>query len=129
MALLNDNCSAYSTVDFMVALNNAEVLFLPLNRFPENQPMDAGVTASVKMRYRSAHMDQAADLMEEDVSDIYKIDILLAMRALRRTCVELSRDIIKQCWSHPKISPATAQLESATNLESSLESERPRLEE
>lgn len=74
-------------------------------------------------------MNRAIDLMEEDVCDIYKIDILSAMRALKRACTEFPGNVIKQGWVHTKISPATVQVESATNLRSSLECERSWLEE
>lgn len=129
VVLLICNCSAHDTVDSVVALNNVEVPFLPPNTTSKFQPMDAGVIVSVKLRYRSAHMDQAIDLMEENVSEIYKIDILSAMRALKSVWVELPGNIIKQGWSHTKVGPATIQVESATNLASSLASERSRLEE
>ena len=50
--LLLDNCTAHGQPEILVTLQNVHVIFLPKNTTSRLQPMDAGIIASVKRRYR-----------------------------------------------------------------------------
>jgi len=44
-----------------LTLSNVQVLFLPPNTTSRIQPMDAGIIAAFKKRYRSFHLAHAVD--------------------------------------------------------------------
>lgn len=60
-----------------------EVTFLLPNTTSKVQPVNAEVIAAVKVRYCSAQMERALDRICEEITEIYKIDILSAMRILK----------------------------------------------
>lgn len=105
VALLLDNCTAHGCPETLPELHNVEVIFLPPNTTSKIQPMDAGVIASVKARYRSAQMERAVDLIDEDLTNVYKVDILTAMRILKRIWESLPSGNIRHCWEHTGVSP------------------------
>eukprot|EP00171_Calliarthron_tuberculosum_P002433 IDg2433t1 len=99
--LLVDNCSAHGNATIFPAFSNVELVFLPPNTTSKLQPCDAGIIASMKVRYRSFQMERALDLAEEEsVLDIYKVDILSAMLAFKRIWNALSSSSIANCWKH-----------------------------
>lgn len=67
----------------MPELQSVESIFLPSSTTSRIQPMNASIIAFVKARYCSAQMARAVDLTEENFSDVYKVDILTAMRILK----------------------------------------------
>lgn len=99
--LLIDNCSAHGKPETLPCLNNVEVLFLPPNTTAHIQPCDAGIIASMKVRYRMFQMERALELCEEEVSkEIYKVDVLSAMLAMKRIWDDLPQSSISNCWKH-----------------------------
>lgn len=68
--LLINNCKTHGTVNSVVALNNAKVPFLPPNPTSKIQPIDAGMIASVIMRYRLARLNRVTGLMKSNFFDI-----------------------------------------------------------
>eukprot|EP00171_Calliarthron_tuberculosum_P006886 IDg6886t1 len=125
VALLIDNCSAHGTQESLPTLQAVTVIFLPPNTTSKTQPMDAGVIASIKVRYRTAQMERAVDLIDEDsgTSDVYKVDVLTAMKTLTRVWETIPSHIISNCWEHIKLSPATQCIPGVTPLSDSLEKE------
>ena len=61
VALLIDNCSAHGTLENLPSLSNVEVIFLPPNTTSKLQPLDAGIIASLKLRYRKKQMEHAVE--------------------------------------------------------------------
>lgn len=57
--LLLDNAPSHINPDF--ALSNTKILFLPPNTTSKIQPMDAGIIAAFKKRYRRFHLKNAID--------------------------------------------------------------------
>lgn len=58
--------------------------------------MCAAVIASVKARYHSARMTRAVDLTDENLANVYKVDVLTSMRMLKTfgiTCPPRSSEI------------------------------------
>lgn len=109
--LLIDNCSAHGSPQTLPQLLNVTVKFLPPNTTSRLQPLDAGCIAAFKLRYRSFQLERALDLSEEGVTAIYKLDILTAMRAVKKIWSDISSTSIKNCWRHTNIVPQFDRLD------------------
>ena len=96
--LLMDNCSAHGSQDSQPELRNVSILFFPPNTTSRLQPLDAGIIAAIKLRYRRRQMEFAVDMAEVGKGDIYKVDILSAMRWLTDVWNEITADTIFNCW-------------------------------
>lgn len=101
--LLIDNCSAHGTEGNLPMLPNIEVVFLPPNCTSKIQPMDAGIIAALKLRYKRMQMDYALDRIDLDAKDVYKVDLLTAMRWFKRAWQDLPPSVIYNCWRHTKL--------------------------
>ena len=97
--LLLDNCSAHGSQQSMPDMDNVRVVFLPPNTTSKVQPMDAGIIACMKVRYTRLQMERALDLVDENVKNIYKVDVLSAMR-WTKVWEEIPSDTIFNCWKH-----------------------------
>lgn len=104
--LLMDNCSAHGSKETLPSLQHVEVEFLPPNTTSKLQPLDAGIIAAMKVRYRRRQMEHAVDMLDEGVLDVYKIDILTAMRWLSSIWSSISDETIRNCWGTTGIVPA-----------------------
>lgn len=97
--LILDNASSYASGD--LALTNVRIAKLPPNTTPCLQPLDAGVIASFKARYRGRQMAKAIDRIEsdEDVegNKAYKIDQLTAMQWIADLWDDTSATTIRRC--------------------------------
>lgn len=56
------------------------------------------------MRFKK---ERAIDLGDEEVSDIHKMDVLIAMLAFEMIWEELPFSVIKKCWEHTDICGST----------------------
>ena len=93
-----DICSAHGSQDSQPELRNVSILFFPPNTTSRLQPLDAGIIAAIKLRYRRRQMEFAVDMAEVGKGDIYKVDILSAMRWLTDVWSEITADTIFNCW-------------------------------
>jgi hypothetical protein len=73
---------------------------LPPNTTSKIQPMDAGIIAAFKRRYRNFQLQDAIDKDEAGASDIYKVDQLSAMRWCKRAWKDISPTTIANCFRH-----------------------------
>lgn len=96
--LLLDNFCGHGSPDCLPELCSVEVKFLPANTTSRLQPMDAGIIASLKRRYRTLQYNRVLDALDSD-DDIYKIDQLTAMRYVQSVWHAMPIDIIVNCWS------------------------------
>ena len=62
--------------------------------------MVSGIIAALKKRYRRKKMERAVDLADENISNIYKVDILTAMKWIKRIWEDLPAAVITNCWTH-----------------------------
>lgn len=69
-SILINNCSAHGTNDNLPSLDNVKVIHLPPNTTSKWQPLDAGIIASMNLRYRRLQMECAIDLLAVNVEDI-----------------------------------------------------------
>lgn len=79
--LLIDNCSAHGDIELLPTLLRMLVIFLPKNTTSRLQPLDAGVIASIKKRYKRCSVVKAVELIESGVTrNLYDVDVLLATK-------------------------------------------------
>ncbi|CAH0473107.1 unnamed protein product [Peronospora belbahrii] len=68
------------------------------------QPLDAGIIAAFKRRYRRYHMLYALDRFEAGRQDVFHVEQLQAMRWVRHCWKqELPEEIIRKCWATTEI--------------------------
>jgi hypothetical protein len=69
------------------------------------QPDDAGIIRCFKAHYWRAFAERAIVLDNAGERDIWKINLLEAMRMAERAWDEVSSEIIQNCWRHTGIVP------------------------
>jgi hypothetical protein len=113
--LLLDNAPSHAvqTID----LTNISVMFLPANTTSLIQPMDAGIIAAFKKRYRSFQLGMALDREKNSLSDIYKVDIVQAMIWCRDSWKMITATSIKNSWCHTGLLDAVDANSSDDDLE------------
>ena len=95
--LLLANASTHAVLT--LNLKNVTVLFLPPNTNSHIQPMDAGIIAAFKKRYRSFQLGFALDREADGHQDIYKVHILQAMYWCRDAW-KMITPLVINCWFH-----------------------------
>jgi hypothetical protein len=90
------------------------------NMTPFVQPLDAGIIRCVKAHYRRAFCMRAIELDEAEEPDIFKINLLEAMKMVREAWNAVSPTTIANCWDHTGIqhesavpNPSTAVVDPA----------------
>lgn len=82
---------------------NIHVVFFAPNLTSFVQPLDAGVIRCFKAHYRRSFCLRAIELDEVGERDIYKMDLLKAMKMARQAWDHVQSETIKNCWDHTKI--------------------------
>ena len=97
--LILDNCSAHGTVEYLPDLLNVHVLFLPKNTTALLQPLDSGVIASLKKRFKKQQTQRAIDLIElGHTQKLYDCNVITAMQRMYDITERLESSIITNCW-------------------------------
>ena len=79
--LLLDNANFHLKANTLPVLNHVEVVYLLARTKSRIQPLDAGIIANVKRRYRLNQLERAIDLLGESyANDLYRIDIYTVMQ-------------------------------------------------
>lgn len=76
------------------------IQFLPTNTTSRIRSLDAGIIAAFKKHYRARQYAEALLEAELGSKDIYKMDILMAMRLCQQIWREFSSSIVRNCWRH-----------------------------
>lgn len=127
--LLLDNFSGHGTCSCLPKLDCVEVVFLPANTTSKLQPMDAGIIACLKRRYRSLQYSRALDLLDNEASNIYKIDQLTAMKYVSSVWNTVPQDAIVNCWlaagiisgeEHSDVEASGIDAEESVNLQETI---------
>jgi hypothetical protein len=115
--LLVDNVSSHHTDE---VLTNVRIQMLPPNTTSLLQPQDAGIIASLKAWIKRKQAEHAVNKMEEimsratddneketkkELSSIYDVDILEAMRWCSDAWDAVSQSSVSNCWKHTGILP------------------------
>ena len=104
-ALLLDNCSAHGNITTLPPLSDVYVIFLPKNTTPRLQPLDAGIIASIKERFKRNQVQRACDLLEIGyIEKLYESDVRVAMQTVYNIWHSFEAGIIKKCWSKTGLS-------------------------
>ena len=80
--LVIENASCHGTVEDIPILPKVEVAFLPKCSTSKTLPLDAGIIACIKWRYRKKQIMRALDLIDEnedDATNLYKVDVLTSI--------------------------------------------------
>ena len=101
--LLFDNFSGHGKIGYLPALENTTVHFLPPNCTSKLQPMDAGIIASFKTRYRKQQLRHAVILSDRGSLKPYELDQLTAMKWTDKIWNEIPNTVHQNCWQHTKI--------------------------
>ena len=96
-----NNTKAWMTSSiFSTWLTSLDLHFLPPNTTSRIQPLDAGIIAAFKKNYRARQYQMALLESELGSTDIYKLDILQAMKLSQEIWKSISINTIKNCWRH-----------------------------
>ena len=105
VALVLDNCSAHGSAEFAPNLQNVQIIFLPKNTSSVLQPLDAGVIASLKKRYKKWKVSRAVDLLEAGKREnFYGCDVRTPIEVVYDLWSRLDSSIIHNCWKKTSIS-------------------------
>ena len=96
--LLVDNASSHC--EDGVLLTNVRVVKLPPNTTSKLLPLDQGIIYCIKRQVLRKKMEQALDLMEEGVSNPYKVGMLKGIQWCAEAWQELRPETIQHCWFH-----------------------------
>jgi len=107
--LLIDNVHSHNINELQ--LKNIEILFLPKNSTTKVQPLDAGIIASFKAKYRQKYIRFLLDQIEQNPLEQPKLQILGAIRFLVKSWDEVTQQTIRNCWIKTKL-VETQELES-----------------
>ena len=104
ISLLIDNASSHGCIQNLPVLSNVEVIYLPKNTTSCLQPLDAGIIASLKKRYRRMQYEHASCLLqEESTQDLYNVNILVACKTITLISNAIEGIIIFNCWEKTRL--------------------------
>lgn len=95
VTMLAHNYNEHGTLNTIKDLGNVKVFIMPPYTTSTVQLMDAGVVASIKVRYCTGHIERATDLIVKNVLDFYTIGILYNKYTLKRAKTEIFVILIK----------------------------------
>jgi hypothetical protein len=99
--LLLDNAGSHSLHG--IELKNVEIKFLPPNTTSKLQPLDAGIIACFKRKYRRHFQRFLIEELEKNLICPSKLDLLNAIRFVVEAWNGVSIDTIINCWNHTGI--------------------------
>lgn len=98
--LMVDNCSAHGSIGVLPPLQNVEVFFLPPNTTSHLQPLDAGIIAALKSKFRRRILFRVFDNIDSGKKSIYNVDQLTAMRWVGEEWSAIESTCIRNCFQH-----------------------------
>lgn len=102
--LLLDNFSGHRVPENF--LKNIRLEFFAPNLTSHVQPLDAGIINAFKAHYKKRFLNRAyrrSECTNTPLSQIYKIDILTAMRLAKFAWHSITAETIRNCWKHTGI--------------------------
>lgn len=108
VALILDRCPAHPAN--IGGLTNVVLYFLPPNTTSKTQPLDAGIINSMKCHYRKKLVQRMLAAFENEMD--FKLDLLEALRMLKRAWESVSVETVVNCFKHVGIRLDTIQHET-----------------
>ena len=72
---------------------------MPKRTNSKTQPLDAGIIACIKRRYRRRQISYADDYLEKkNVNELYNLDVLKAIETIYSIWENLESEVIYNCW-------------------------------
>ena len=99
MIMDNATCHVIPEID----LKSIEILFLPPKSTAVLQPLDAGIIASFKTKYRSIFVRNLLEERRKSNIPLDKLNILQAIKFITRSWDEITSTIIQNCWVHTRL--------------------------
>jgi DDE superfamily endonuclease/Tc5 transposase DNA-binding domain/CENP-B N-terminal DNA-binding domain len=94
--LLIDNASSHGW-DRSLSLDYVQVEFLPPNTTAHLQPMDSGIIANFKVKYRTLHVRHLVEEMDRG-NDVKKLDLRKAIEFVAKAWNNVDAKTISNCW-------------------------------
>ena len=105
-----DNASSHGTTENLPTLQHVDIIFLPKNATFRMQPLDLGIIASVKYRYRGKQIERAVNLLDSGVrDDLYKTNIRTAISYVYDIWQGVDSSIVHNCWIKTQLIDATEE--------------------
>jgi hypothetical protein len=108
--LLMDNFSAHvaafnelESMPLGLGIENTEVVFLPPNTTSKLQPLDQGIIASFKARYRRSWIRFMLEQHDLGFNPLQRMHVLKAIQFSIRAWDEVTSTTISNCWGHSKV--------------------------
>ena len=101
--LFADNVSSQGAPTNLPLLQHIKLEFLPKNTTSLLQPLDLGMIACIKKRYKSLIAKRVVNLVDSGyIDNLYKVDIRTAGIWIYHICARLQLDVIYNCWTKSK---------------------------
>lgn len=98
--LLVDNCSAHGKKGDISILQNVRVRFLPPHTTSRVEPLNVGIIAWVKAKYKRRLLLRFFGNLESRSKNIYSVAVLTAVRWTGREWKSCPADVVKNCFTH-----------------------------
>ncbi|KAG0439476.1 Tigger transposable element-derived protein 6 [Dictyocoela muelleri] len=99
--LLIDNATSHKFI--LNQYDNIKILFLPPNTTSKIQPLDAGIIANFKVKYKFHLVRFLLKNLIKKHSERKNIDILEAIRYVVSAWEQVKPEVIKNCWKHTNL--------------------------
>lgn len=136
--LLLDNFSAHECAVAILealpagsGLQNTEICWLPPNSTSRLQPLDQGIIASFKAKYRKRWIKYILEQFDVGENVVATMNLLRAIQYCIRAWDEVTRVTIANCWSHSalNLSPITTETQQLVQAKKELQFELNALEQ
>lgn len=98
--VLFDNYSAHESKDTLPSLQKVRVEFFQPNTTSKVQPLDAGIIAWVKAKYKLRLLLRGFESFEAEKKSIYNLDVLTEIRWTEREWDSCPAQFIHNCFTH-----------------------------
>ena len=116
--LLVDNAPSHGW-DRTINLDNIRVEFLPPNMTSRIQPMDAGIIANFKAKYRALHLRHLVNIFDQG-EELEKINIRQAINFTVHAWESVKQETIANCWKTTGILPNVIVVDSCREVDETI---------
>ena len=111
-----DDSSCHGWTETLRTLQYVDVLFFPARTTSRIQPLDTGIIANVRRKYRRRQLERAIELIEEVITqNIYMTNLYMVMTIEHEIWTNTDEDAISNCSTKTEL--PTAQSTSKSERE------------